>query len=237
MTNPEFSTQFDILWNNISSDQAPGLNEYEKSVFLTKAQTQLVREYFNARVDGVGGGFDGSIKRQYDFSSLIKTEELDPVSLSGYTPLNDRSLVYQYKKKYYLIVDEILKEREGNTRYSVRPIDYNEYQRLMQKPYKYPLKRTAWRMFTGSNGTGPVVEVIGRFGNVIHNMIVRYIEEPSPIILTNIADYGVTIGNEDAKTPCKLPGECHEELLERAVTLAKIAWAGGTMTQAQTAQR
>ena len=37
MTTQEFSDQFDVLYNNIGSDQAPGINEYEKSVFLTKA--------------------------------------------------------------------------------------------------------------------------------------------------------------------------------------------------------
>ena len=35
MTITEFSNQFDVLYNNITSNQAPGLNEYEKSVFLT----------------------------------------------------------------------------------------------------------------------------------------------------------------------------------------------------------
>jgi hypothetical protein len=33
----EFSNGFDILYNNIMSNAAPGLNEYEKSFFLTKA--------------------------------------------------------------------------------------------------------------------------------------------------------------------------------------------------------
>ena len=63
MNIPEFSTEFDVLFNNITSNQAPGLNEYEKSVFLTKAQSQLINEYFNNRTDGVGGGFDGSQRR------------------------------------------------------------------------------------------------------------------------------------------------------------------------------
>ena len=60
MTPREFSDQFDVLYNNVTSNQAPGLNEYEKSVFLTKGQSQLLNEYFNNRTDGVGGGFDGS---------------------------------------------------------------------------------------------------------------------------------------------------------------------------------
>lgn len=37
MTNKEMSDQFDLLYNNITSNQAPGLNEFDKSVFLTKA--------------------------------------------------------------------------------------------------------------------------------------------------------------------------------------------------------
>jgi len=37
MTVTEMSNEFDILYNNIMSNQAPGIDEYEKSVFLTKA--------------------------------------------------------------------------------------------------------------------------------------------------------------------------------------------------------
>ena len=69
MTTQEFSDQFDVLYNNIGSDQAPGINEYEKSVFLTKAEKQLVREYFERSLDRTQVGSDDSIKRQYDFSS------------------------------------------------------------------------------------------------------------------------------------------------------------------------
>ena len=63
MTLPEFSNQFDVLYNNISSNQAPGLDEYEKSLFLTKAQSDLIKEYFNNKLDGSNNGFDGSQKR------------------------------------------------------------------------------------------------------------------------------------------------------------------------------
>lgn len=33
----EFSNEFDVLYNSITSNQAPGIDEYEKSVFLTEA--------------------------------------------------------------------------------------------------------------------------------------------------------------------------------------------------------
>ena len=37
MTIQEFSSEFDVQYNNIASKAAPGLDEYEKSIFLTKA--------------------------------------------------------------------------------------------------------------------------------------------------------------------------------------------------------
>ena len=76
MTNEEFSNEFDVLYNSITSNQAPGLDEYEKSVFLTQAQEDIVRCYFDPKSNKLQEGFDGSQKRQYDFSSLIKTTEL-----------------------------------------------------------------------------------------------------------------------------------------------------------------
>ena len=151
MTNSELSNEFDVLYNNITSNQAPGLNEYEKSVFLTKAQSQLVNEYFNNRTDGFGGGFDGSQKRQYDFSSLTRVSNLYELNtfkerISDIEKLDRRSKVFLFPKDYYLAVNEIL--TDSKKQYSVIPINHVEYQRLMSKPYNLPIKRGAWRLLT-----------------------------------------------------------------------------------------
>ena len=73
MTNQEFSNEFDILYNNVTSNQAPGLDEYEKSVFLTKAQDQIIKDYFDPRSNKVQSGFDESQRRQIDFSMILKS--------------------------------------------------------------------------------------------------------------------------------------------------------------------
>lgn len=73
MTNLEFSNEFDVLYNNITSNQAPGLDEYEKSVFLTKAQDEIVKAYFNPKTNKVQEGFDGNEKRQIDFSMIMRS--------------------------------------------------------------------------------------------------------------------------------------------------------------------
>ena len=56
MTTQEFSNEFDVLYNNIMSNQAPGLDEYEKSVFLTKAQSEILINYFNPKGYKYGQG-------------------------------------------------------------------------------------------------------------------------------------------------------------------------------------
>ena len=71
--NNEFSNEFDVLYNNITSNQAPGLDEYEKSVFLTKAQDEIVKAYFNPKTNKVQEGFDGNEKRQIDFSMIMRS--------------------------------------------------------------------------------------------------------------------------------------------------------------------
>ena len=69
----EFSQEFDILYNNIASNQAPGLTEYEKSVFLTKAQDEIIKNYFTSKPNGnkYQEGIEDSSKRYSDFSCLI----------------------------------------------------------------------------------------------------------------------------------------------------------------------
>lgn len=246
MTNQEFSNEFDVLYNSIASNQAPGLDEYEKSVFLTKAQSEILREYFNSRVDGTNGGFDGSQKRQYDFSQLIKTATLSEVS--GVTKLDNRSKCFLFPKDYFLSVNEIISD--SNRQYSVISISYSDYQRLMMKPYAYPPKKTVWRLFTSTSTitetnsapsesdvdsqsddsksyTTPVAEIIGKVGNPITYSL-RYVKKPNPIILLNLEGDDVSIEGESKKSPCELPTQLHQEILERAVTLAKIAYQGGS---------
>lgn len=249
MTNEEFSNEFDVLYNSITSNQAPGLDEYEKSVFLTKAQSEILREYFNSRVDGTNGGFDGSQKRQYDFSFLIKTTILDANLANegeeGYIPkINNRGYLFNFPEDYFLSINEVIRDDESSNKfYSVVSISYSDYQRLMTKPYAYPPKRVAWRLFIGAiqktledtsdKVTVPVAEIIGKFvGNSNNwNYTLRYVKKPNPIILINLTDDDLSIEGKRIKTPCEFPSQLHQEILERAVTLAKIAYqAGSTAT-------
>ena len=149
MTTKEFSDQFDVLYNNITSNQAPGLNEYEKSVFLTKAQQEIVKNYFSAEDNPKNKGFDDSPKRQADFSTLIREGQMRQTGGTGF----DRRTTtkrYTYPEDVFIVLNEQVMDDKYT--YVVVPTSYSEYDRLMSKPYKYPPKYQAWRLITNKAG-------------------------------------------------------------------------------------
>ena len=238
MSNSEFSDEFDVLYNNIMSNQAPGLDEYEKSVFLTKAQNEIVKNYFNPRGNKYQEGFDGSLKRQVDFSSLMSQGTSNLEAVSNKTFFYGIKGVYKitYPKDIFVIVNEVVDVlhtttgEDGSTdtekrRLQVIPVRFDEYIKYSSKPYKQPLKNQAWRIITapdswnliiGHNNSAPI--------NQGYKYYIRYIKKPTPIILENISP--LSIEGIDKKTQCILDSEIHPEILQRAVELAKAAYIG-----------
>ena len=70
MTNQEILKKFNVLYNNIMSDQAPGLDAMEVSVFWNKATLEVLKNHLNFKGNKYAEGFDSSSKRQLDFSTL-----------------------------------------------------------------------------------------------------------------------------------------------------------------------
>lgn len=85
MNIQEFSNTFDTLLNSYNNQAAFGegfsradiaLDEYEKSVLLTHAQDIIVKQYFDRTLNPQGQGFDDSVSRQIDFSTLIVNKSI-----------------------------------------------------------------------------------------------------------------------------------------------------------------
>lgn len=234
MSPSEFSNQFDILYNNIMSNAAPGLNEYEKSVLLTKAQNEIVKNYYNPKGNKYQEGFDGSAKRQIDFSELVTTAKITS-TVSGAT-YDRRGKLYELPQRLMLIIQESIDTNNGT--FQVIPIKFDEYMRLMSKPFKEPLKWQAWRLVTDSN-SNINAEIIAHSPDTIESYNIRYIRRPRPIILVDLTtEYGdLTIDGESAVSECELNPEVHEEILQRAVELAKVIYTGDANGLLQVGQR
>lgn len=241
MTTQEFSNEFDVLYNNIMSNQAPGLDEYEKSVFLTKAQSEIIKNYFNPKGNKYQEGFDESEKRQIDFSTLVKAVKPTEYSGDSYIKFDDRSQLFQMPSDILFVLNETAINIVDGVRrlINIVPINFDEYSRIMSKPYKQPLKNQGWRLFQSTGGIDFISEVIVKFGTTIEDYKLRYVRRPKPIILTNLeVDYpNVSIDGLTSITECELNDNIHTEILQRAVELAKSAYIGDLKSSVELGQR
>lgn len=242
MTLKEFSNEFDVLYNNVSSNAAPGLNEYEKSVFLTKAQEEIIKNYLNPKGNKYGEGFDDSIKRQVDFSNLLDYLEYssdtssEVILIASGSSIDARGKTFLLPAKVLYIISEVatisLNNKSVTTQ--VLPISYEEYLRLMSKPFKEPLRFQSWRLlshtFDSSGNKVLMTEIIPKSGATIQKYKIRYIRKPQPIILIDLTPYNASINNLSVQSSCELPEFLHHEILDRAVELAKVAYTGNIET-------
>lgn len=235
MDHIEFSNEFDVLYNNIMSNAAPGLNEYEKSVFLTKSQEEIVKNYFNPKGNKYGEGMDDSPKRQIDFSELIKVAQSTPSTTPPLT-FDKRAKVFDWPSDLFIVINEAVSTNTGTKQ--VIPISYAEYTRLMLKPYKEPLKYQAWRIISTSSEKIST-ELIVNSNETIAEYLLRYIRRPAPIITADLSsEYSnLTINGIGTISECELNPIIHQEILQRAVELAKAAYESDVKATIELGQR
>ena len=157
MTVDEFKVEFDILYNNLASNAAPPLNDYEKSVFLTKAQEELVLEYIRPQTNSQGIGIDADPLRRSELKGLMNRGKLS-VEISTDTEdsliFGTNSYTYSYEDKGSIIA--VLSEtaiftkvEDGKTttiKKAVVTLSDDEITRVTSKIYSRPPKRQVWKI-------------------------------------------------------------------------------------------
>lgn len=219
MTNQEFSNEFDILYNNIASNQAPGLDEYEKSVFLTNAQEELVLELFSGK-NPLGDSFEKTEEVRQYLRDIVKTKELQKVEDTDIIRMSDKSQLFRVPEDVWFTTYESVKFNDPNIKCStldteVVPVTQDEFSRVNKNPFRGPSNTRVLRL-----NIQDIVELISNYN--ISSYSIRYVCRLSPIVLEDLPE-GLSIKGETKETQCKLNPAIHEAILERAVQLAKIS--------------
>lgn len=221
MTPQEFSNEFDILYNNIMSNQAPGLDEYEKSVFLTTAQEDLLLELYNGK-NPLGDSFEKTEEIRRYLSDLVKTyTTTDKVEKD--TGLSKHSVFFKLPEDLWFITYESVNLEDAklkcldNSDVLVVPVTQDDYHRIKGNPFRKAKDNRVLRLDLDSN----LVELISEYN--ISKYFIRYLSKPTPIILIDLPD-GLTINNISNETNCKLNPLLHRFIVKRAVELASVAY-------------
>lgn len=223
MIAKEFLNEFDVLYNNIMSNSAPGLNSYEISVFLTQAQEQLIKSFYNGNL----GAYELTEEMRRYLSELnITSNSLTSIPIEGHNVLTQYSYLFQMPNDVWFITYEqiTLDDQKLGCKYNnqiqVIPATRDDLHKLMNNPFKGPSERRVLRIDSSSN----IIELISKYN--IKDYVIGYLKKPTPIIVDDLTQYDTTIEGLSAVTDCSLNPVLHRNILQLAVQLAKEAYIG-----------
>lgn len=218
MNIQEFSNSFDTLLQpyiakeSFSEQNNLAFDEYEKSIFLTKAQEQIVLELYQE--------LEQSEEVRKYLSNLIKTDNYVPVGEQDETLINNNFKSYKVEISndiLFMIYEQCTLSDENNCInnkvVSVVPTIHDNLDKVLKNPFKSPNNRKVIRLDFDNK-----IELISKYN--ISNYKVRYLKKPNPIILVELED-NLSINNGDTQVS---NGETnpilHERIVQRAVQLA-----------------
>ena len=212
----ELSNLFDtllqpfIVKDNFGEQNTLAFDEYEKSIFLTKAQEQIVLEFYQE--------LEQSEENRKYLSNLIKTGNYVPIGEQDETLINNTFKSYKVEIEdsvLFMIYEQCTLSNEDNCInsriVSVVPTIHDDLDKVLKNPFKSPNSRKVIRLDFDNK-----IELISKYN--ISNYKIRYLKRPNPIILVKLEDLNIDKKQEVSN------GETnpilHERIVQRAVQLA-----------------
>lgn len=226
----EWSREFDILYSNITSNQAPGLLPYEKSKFLTRAQEAVVVMIYNGTVRN---SFEETEEMTVYLDPLVAQKSCAVATGIALPKVSSSSKIYKLPDDLFFRTLELCKLNDpecGLVDAIVVPVTQDEYWRTSRNPFKGSNKRRVLRLSYGESKEQSGVYSDTGYSELVSDIpiasyTVRYIKRPEPIILEDLSADGFSINGETAPKTCKLHEGLHQMILIEAVKAAKAVWA------------
>lgn len=198
MTLEELSNEFDVIVNSYDNSQSLVFNEYEKSIYLTKAQEYIIKDLYR--------NYEGTEELNSYLKTLIKDKT--------YTIEDSTNIELDYPDNFLYILKEyanINTTCKSNNRVDVLPITQDEYNEVVENPFRGS-KSKVLRLEENK------IKLITDLPIISYTM--TYLSNPSPIILIDLPN-GLTINNKSEKsTTIETSESIHREILDKAVQLA-----------------
>lgn len=221
MTLEEFSDRFDVMLSSYSLRSIAGdieFDEYEKSLFLTKAQQELAISFYNGR-NPYGEAFEGTEEIRRYLANLVEEKTLNPITTTNGKPLgvSSKSKFFTLPENVWFLTYEAVTVSDGkcpgNSTLRVYPVKQDEYQTIKDNPFRGANDRRALRLDLSKGN----IEIVCKY--TVSSYFIRYIKRLPPIILIDLPD-GLTIEKASTASECILHEALHQRILDMAVQLA-----------------
>lgn len=250
MTVEELSNQFDVQlqdYINAKSFGAPStftFNEYEKSVFLTRAQQDIVLGLYRGDNEYTIS-FESTEEARRALSSLIITTSLalDSTLQSTDNTINDTSNIkdglYHHIYKLpddvlFILYEEAITNHycsaKGRYIIPVIPVRLDKLHKILNSPFTRPNNRRCYRLDLADNS----VEIISKYELLKDkaSYVIRYLAKPLPIILEDLRPYNLTIEGQYLATESSLPEYLQTKVINLAVAQAVASRLGSITSYA-----
>lgn len=215
--NQQMYDDFQLVYNNLASNLAPGLDIFEISLYLTKAYYSYVISLYN----------------QYEKSESARKALIDLVRHSNITPASSQASQDKISKDstFFSLPDDVFRvvyeaiEMDDSTDtpaclknkiIQVTPITHDEFHSVYNNPFRFN-KRHALRMDIDINSQR-FAEIISTDSHIRY-YIIRYIKKPDPIILDNLSGTNKIEGYQTPKE-CELNKIYDKDIVRLAAQMA-----------------
>lgn len=228
MTVNEIIEGFNLRYNN-ALQGAPEIDLFEMSQYLTTAQLEIVKEYYDRDKDP-NSSFELKERARRVLNELVKFESIVDETDSNRGIVSD-SKFYEMTAEPMFLVLETAALSSSDSLYDkkvveVIPITHDNFMTDYYNPFRKPNKNSVWRLDISKESAKTTFEVVSAEDLDSYN--VRYVAYPSPIILTDLESdedftgLGLTIDGNTAKATCLLNPMVHQEIINRAVEIAVL---------------
>lgn len=227
MSADEFIVEFNILYNNIYSNQSPGLNLLQMSILMTQGKELVIKDLYS----GNGGPYEANEEVTQYLQKL--TKQVD------YTVGNTQAGTKQYNFKlddscWYIVfeqADALVDGCDNTVQLFVKPVTHNEFVKAIDNPFRGPDRRTVLRLLSDDN-----VQLFCSSNVQLQQYTMRFLAQPSKVYLAPFNTTGAPAApnewtfsgdwNSYKSNVCPdLPESLHRTILIKAVQLAKAAWS------------
>ena len=220
----ELSNSFDTILNSYASSIPYGeqaskreivLDEYEKSVFLTRAQEDVIVSLYSGK-NHLGESFETTEELRRYLEVLVKDKTYTSSDAQHITAVSQKSLIFKLPEDVLFITFEQVKYNSDceTIKYStVYPVRQDEYTKIKNNPFRGTNKYRVLRLDRGEN----YVEIIPY--QEISEYQIKYLSKPAPIILEDLGSLRID-GVSTKTTDFPLHPFVYKLILDRAVLMA-----------------
>ncbi len=207
MTIAQMHTEFKVRYDKLDALLLPNILPTEIDLLLNQAQDRFVKQRYGT-TNTKKESFEETQKRTDDLKGITRNIVAAPLAYAT-DNIDTNARFFTLPTDYWFIIQERVEitytgcdNASVTELVEVRPIEHNEFSKVIKDPFKKPNNSKVLRLMENSR-----VELIANSTTTINNYRLRYIKEPVRMSLSSSVN-------------CELSPHTHTEIVDIAVAIA-----------------